>query len=194
MEIQYENEVGTGLGPTLEFYALVSTELQRCDLALWNDSDSYKHQQIADVVKSGLNQIQDDDITCHPPMSQQQPSTPASHYQLIYQQHHLQQQSSAEMVNNNANNNASDINVIGNNMLIEQSTGNINQQLQQNDPANVVSQTNATSTQYVNAPLGLFPLSLSKTAKTSQISRQKFKFKFLGKFMAKAVMDSRMVR
>jgi len=36
-------------------------------------------------------------------------------------------------------------------------------------------------------------LSLSKTAKTSQISRLKFKFKFLGKFMAKAVMDSRMV-
>lgn len=24
LEIQYENEVGTGLGPTLEFYALVS--------------------------------------------------------------------------------------------------------------------------------------------------------------------------
>ncbi|CRK99378.1 CLUMA_CG012674, isoform A [Clunio marinus] len=90
LEIQYENEVGTGLGPTLEFYALVSTELQRIDLGLWNDSDT-------------------------------------------------------------------------------------------------------TNPQYVNAPCGLFPLSLSKTAKTSQISRLKFKFKFLGKFMAKAVMDSRML-
>lgn len=46
---------------------------------------------------------------------------------------------------------------------------------------------------YVNAPHGLFPIPLSKTAKTSQISRLKYKFKFLGKFMAKAVMDSRMV-
>lgn len=35
LEIQYENEVGTGLGPTLEFYALVSQELQRADLGLW---------------------------------------------------------------------------------------------------------------------------------------------------------------
>ena len=35
LEIQYENEVGTGLGPTLEFYALVSQELQRADLELW---------------------------------------------------------------------------------------------------------------------------------------------------------------
>jgi hypothetical protein len=34
-EIQYEGEVGTGLGPTLEFYSLVSKELQRADLQLW---------------------------------------------------------------------------------------------------------------------------------------------------------------
>ena len=35
LEIQYENEVGTGLGPTLEFYTLVSKEIQRADLGLW---------------------------------------------------------------------------------------------------------------------------------------------------------------
>ncbi len=35
LEIQYENEVGTGLGPTLEFYALVSRELQRVELDMW---------------------------------------------------------------------------------------------------------------------------------------------------------------
>ena len=35
LEIQYENEVGTGLGPTMEFYTLVSKELQRADLNLW---------------------------------------------------------------------------------------------------------------------------------------------------------------
>lgn len=28
-------QVGTGLGPTLEFYALVSREIQRADLDLW---------------------------------------------------------------------------------------------------------------------------------------------------------------
>ena len=35
LEAQYQDEVGTGLGPTLEFYALVSRELQRSDLDLW---------------------------------------------------------------------------------------------------------------------------------------------------------------
>ena len=35
LEIQYENEVGTGLGPTLEFYALVSLEIQKCENEMW---------------------------------------------------------------------------------------------------------------------------------------------------------------
>jgi len=35
LEIQYDGEVGTGLGPTLEFYSLVSKEFQRADLEMW---------------------------------------------------------------------------------------------------------------------------------------------------------------
>lgn len=35
LEIQYENEVGTGLGPTLEFYALISLEIQKCENEMW---------------------------------------------------------------------------------------------------------------------------------------------------------------
>lgn len=31
--------MGTGLGPTLEFYALVSQELQRADLGLWRGEE-----------------------------------------------------------------------------------------------------------------------------------------------------------
>ncbi|UYV65890.1 hypothetical protein LAZ67_3005823 [Cordylochernes scorpioides] len=38
LEIQYDGEVGTGLGPTLEFYALVSRELQRSELDIWRGS------------------------------------------------------------------------------------------------------------------------------------------------------------
>lgn len=63
----------------------------------------------------------------------------------------------------------------------------INNQL---PPAPVVHSIAVT---YVDAPHGLFPTPLGKAAKLSQISRVKSKFKFLGKFMAKAVMDSRMV-
>lgn len=35
LEVEFAGEEGTGLGPTLEFYALVATELQRADLGLW---------------------------------------------------------------------------------------------------------------------------------------------------------------
>lgn len=39
LEVEFAGEEGTGLGPTLEFYALVAAELQRADLAMWlNDS------------------------------------------------------------------------------------------------------------------------------------------------------------
>ncbi|XP_045131795.1 E3 ubiquitin-protein ligase HECTD1-like isoform X14 [Portunus trituberculatus] len=35
LEVEFREEEGTGLGPTLEFYALVAGELQRADLAMW---------------------------------------------------------------------------------------------------------------------------------------------------------------
>ncbi|EST08765.2 hypothetical protein PSEUBRA_001462 [Kalmanozyma brasiliensis GHG001] len=38
LEVEYFEEVGTGLGPTLEFYSLVSKEFARRDLKLWRDS------------------------------------------------------------------------------------------------------------------------------------------------------------
>lgn len=59
--------MGTGLGPTLEFYALVSAEIQRCDLGLWNESDTYRSpsSSIVDCVKSGINEMEDE-----PQMSQ----------------------------------------------------------------------------------------------------------------------------
>lgn len=34
-QVEFQNEEGTGLGPTLEFYALVAEELQRRDLGMW---------------------------------------------------------------------------------------------------------------------------------------------------------------
>ena len=44
LEVEYFEEVGTGLGPTLEFYSLVSREFARRDLKIWRD---------ADVIQSG---------------------------------------------------------------------------------------------------------------------------------------------
>lgn len=40
LEIEYFGEVGTGLGPTLEFYSTVSHEFSRKSLGLWRDVDN----------------------------------------------------------------------------------------------------------------------------------------------------------
>ena len=100
LEIQYENEVGTGLGPTLEFYALVSKEFQRAELEMWR----------------------------------------------------------GEVLTNNIKNEKSD-----------------------------------SSTNYINSNYGLFPAPIGRNAKPSTSTKIKNRFKLLGKFMAKALMDFRMV-
>lgn len=39
LELEYFNEAGTGLGPTLEFYTLLSHELQKKGLHMWRSDD-----------------------------------------------------------------------------------------------------------------------------------------------------------
>lgn len=52
LEVEYFNEAGTGLGPTLEFYTLTSRELQMVDLKLWRSSDveAVKNKESESVV------------------------------------------------------------------------------------------------------------------------------------------------
>jgi len=40
LEVEYFDEVGTGLGPTLEFYSTISTEFAKKKLKLWREVDS----------------------------------------------------------------------------------------------------------------------------------------------------------
>lgn len=51
LEVEFVGEEGTGLGPTLEFYALVAAELQRTDLAMWifDDENDAAHQEELDL-------------------------------------------------------------------------------------------------------------------------------------------------
>lgn len=46
---------------------------------------------------------------------------------------------------------------------------------------------------YIYSPQGLFPQPLARNVKPAVHSKVKSRFKLLGKFMAKALMDSRMV-
>ena len=47
LEVEYFEEVGTGLGPTLEFYSTVSKEFSKKKLKLWRENDSQDHNDYA---------------------------------------------------------------------------------------------------------------------------------------------------
>ena len=111
LEIQYENEVGTGLGPTLEFYTLVSKELQRADLSLWK----------GDAVKISSSDV----------------------------------------------------------VMEENESGSSSG----SDPC----------IEYVHSSTGLYPMPLARSAKSSHRNKIKAKFQFIGRFIAKAVLDNRMI-
>lgn len=49
LEVEFLDEEGTGLGPTLEFFALVAAELQRKDLAMWICDDQLTNQEEIDM-------------------------------------------------------------------------------------------------------------------------------------------------
>lgn len=152
LEIQYENEVGTGLGPTLEFYALVSQELQRADLDLWHGSENFKQKPTSfagEIVKS------------RPPVVTDRAAAPDAAARLASSVRDALSLADAP------------------------------------EPSDLEKETSipspAPDATYVSWPCGLFPQAVGRNARASHLSRVKAKFRFLGKFMAKAVMDSRMV-
>nr|KYP44067.1 E3 ubiquitin-protein ligase UPL3 [Cajanus cajan] len=48
LEVEYFGEVGTGLGPTLEFYTILSHDLQKVGLQMWRSNSSEKYQMEVD--------------------------------------------------------------------------------------------------------------------------------------------------
>ena len=49
MQIKFLNEEGTGLGPTLEYYALLAAEFQKRDLGMWYCDDAFPEDQSREV-------------------------------------------------------------------------------------------------------------------------------------------------
>ncbi|XP_015944856.1 E3 ubiquitin-protein ligase UPL4 isoform X1 [Arachis duranensis] len=58
LEVEYDEEVGTGLGPTLEFYTLVCRELQKSGLGMWRDDPcSFALKSNLQVEEMGINSL-----------------------------------------------------------------------------------------------------------------------------------------
>ncbi|KAK1397665.1 HECT-type E3 ubiquitin transferase [Heracleum sosnowskyi] len=58
LEVEYFGEVGTGLGPTLEFYTLLSHDLQKVGLQMWR-SNSASDKSMMEVVEKSSKMISD---------------------------------------------------------------------------------------------------------------------------------------
>lgn len=48
-QVEFQGEEGTGLGPTLEFYALVAAEFQRTFLGIWLCDDDFPDDESRQV-------------------------------------------------------------------------------------------------------------------------------------------------
>ncbi|XP_037550875.1 E3 ubiquitin-protein ligase HECTD1 isoform X2 [Nematolebias whitei] len=53
LEVEFQGEEGTGLGPTLEFYALIAAEFQRTSLGIWLCDDDFPDDESRQVDLGG---------------------------------------------------------------------------------------------------------------------------------------------
>ena len=68
LEVEFLEEEGTGLGPTLEFYALTAAEIQRHDLGMWVcDDNLLQPSNQKSVTISDVDHNKDDDDVKKPP-------------------------------------------------------------------------------------------------------------------------------
>jgi len=190
LEIQYENEVGTGLGPTLEFYALVSREMQCADLEMWrgepvpasqplmppDDHSNMKDQASTSII--GSDSFQDDWKKSDSFVCMEESTLPDS------------------IPRNNTANNNNIYSKSGPNKLNRgASTQNHKHQSKLSTiiPTEVPQSLAEPSKKYMYSQSGLFPMPLARNTKLGNVSRIRNRYKLLGKFMAKALMDSRMI-
>ncbi|KAH7444617.1 hypothetical protein KP509_02G085400 [Ceratopteris richardii] len=85
LEVEYFGEVGTGLGPTLEFYTLLSRDLQKVSLGMWRNSPAVDHTN--DGIQDG-NDLASSPFGLFPqPLPQSSPNygTVLKHFRLLGQ-------------------------------------------------------------------------------------------------------------
>mmetsp|Transcript_28840 Transcript_28840/g.46657 ORF Transcript_28840/g.46657 Transcript_28840/m.46657 type:complete len:2038 (+) Transcript_28840:79-6192(+) len=152
LEVEYFGEAGTGLGPTLEFYTLVSHELQRVDLKLWRfhdlDLDASTTPAKSDSTPTPTSVAHSDAPVSEPVPSSSDTLPPLS---------------------------------------VPASAPN-------SDPS---SSPSPPIHRYVDAKNGLFPAPLPYNSdhkeECAEVGKVTSMFTFMGRFVAKALQDSRMV-
>ncbi|XP_026686363.1 E3 ubiquitin-protein ligase TRIP12-like [Diaphorina citri] len=230
LEIQYENEVGTGLGPTLEFYALVSKELQKTDLELWHSGDSpgdathvttvhglypapiAKNTKLSHLVKLKSKFRFLGKFMAKAVMDSRMVQSHTIYYRPVVEDGSGERDSkaggSASCVASGSGAESLLSDLAQSKALLEIQYENevgtglgptlefyalVSKELQKTDLELWHSGDSPGDATHVTTVHGLYPAPIAKNTKLSHLVKLKSKFRFLGKFMAKAVMDSRML-
>jgi len=159
LEIEFYNEVGTGLGPTLEFYSLVSNEICKSKYKLWRDTSNTNETSMNSVLEkekresiNNINEIGNKD-NIQSPMNQDQfldvPDKPG----LLKRNSNNSSQSSilpnneSSVTNNNTSNNSTSVEDLRN--PPENNKGD--------NTVNINNEKASHEDTYVNLKYGLFP-------------------------------------
>lgn len=188
LEIQYENEVGTGLGPTLEFYALVSREMQNAEFEMWR----------GEIVPASQSLIQSDPSQYN---RKEQASTSITTSDSIQDETNWNESENISCADERFKSDTSKGN--NNNIYVKGEGGLLNKfnkatsqskgKLATPPPPPVQPVAVEQSKKYIYSPSGLFPMPIARNTKLGSVSRLRNRYKLLGKFIAKALMDSRMI-
>lgn len=189
LEIQYENEVGTGLGPTLEFYALVSREMQNADLEMWRGELVPASQSLTqtDPNQSNWKEEASTSIMNTDPIQDEPEWKDGERLSCSDEKSKADSTRRGIATNNNICVKGASVTKISKSSSQSKSKGAV-----QPIPP-IQSAPMEKSKKYIYSPNGLFPMPLARNTKLGNVSRLRNRYKLLGKFMAKALMDSRMI-
>ena len=172
LEVEFFGEAGSGLGPTLEFYTLLSHDLQRVPLGLWRDEGVV--DEVEKTSNTTTNQMSVDMMMKFPPA----PQSPSAH-QTIHRTVSGPGPLRGEL------------------MAVDTGTGTGG-----GNVVNTSLDDGTAPTDLVNAPYGLFPkplpplsndhgtLEQKKSSSTEFVARH---FRLLGRVVAKALQDCRLL-
>lgn len=188
LEIQYENEVGTGLGPTLEFYALVSREMQSADLEMWRGEVVPATQSLLQSdLQSNRKEQASTSITANDVLQDDNNWKDSESYSCSDERSKTDSGRASNAPNNN------NIYVKIGPTKLNKLTSQSKTKMATSPPPPAPQPPTEQPKKYIYSPNGLFSMPIARNTKLGNVSRVRNRYKLLGKFMAKALMDSRMI-
>ena len=175
LELEYFNEVGTGLGPTLEFYTLLSHELQKRSLGMW------RTEEPPNVAEPGAAVA----------MAKAGAEGGSGAVPMVDEQKENKQQGAGRGSRGPSSSDggaAVPASRQASGSRIARGDSGVGANMSEVAVSHDIPLTSAA--EYVYAPFGLFPAPLAAASRTGKVIEN---FRLLGRTVAKALQDSRLL-